>query len=133
MHTYDQLDMSSLASAEMLVRWLIQVEVASERNPRHPDYSGLDIVIAAPVTTGGRATTTKFSTWVTERMKERAQIWKQERLFKEERGKSDYAGGDGQADGGSGGGKGGGRFGGRKGQGRSGRGQGGADSAHESA
>ena len=53
MHAYDQLDLSCLASAEMVVRYLIQSEVASERNARHPDYSDLDIIMSAPVTSSG--------------------------------------------------------------------------------
>ena len=48
MHAYDQLDLSCLASAELVVRYLIQSEAAAERNARHPDYSGLDIIMSAP-------------------------------------------------------------------------------------
>lgn len=33
----------------------------------------------------GRASTQKFTEWVTGRLRERASIWKQERLFKQER------------------------------------------------
>ncbi|CAK0825012.1 unnamed protein product, partial [Prorocentrum cordatum] len=84
MHSWDQVDASMLASAELIVRWLVQTEIAVERNPRHPDYSGLDIVISAPVNAAGRATTNKFNSWVTDKLKERAQIWKQERLYREE-------------------------------------------------
>ncbi|CAK0861861.1 unnamed protein product, partial [Prorocentrum cordatum] len=84
MHSWDQVDASMLASAELIVRWLVQTEIVVERNPRHPDYSGLDIVISAPVNAAGRATTNKFNSWVTDKLKERAQIWKQERLYREE-------------------------------------------------
>ena len=88
MHSWDQVDLSMMASAELIVRWLIQTEIAVERNPRHPDYSGLDIVISAPVNAVGRASTSKFNTWVTDRLKERATIWKQERLYREEQKQS---------------------------------------------
>ena len=47
--SYDQLDVSVLASAELLVRWLVQVQAATERSARCPGYPGLDIAIAAPV------------------------------------------------------------------------------------
>ncbi|CAK0814975.1 unnamed protein product [Prorocentrum cordatum] len=97
MHSWDQVDLSMLASAELLVRWMIQTEIAVERNPRHPDYSGLDIVISAPVNAAGRASTSRFNTWVTDRLKERATIWKQERLYREEQKqvrKGDGKGGD---------------------------------------
>ena len=84
MVTYDQLDISCLASAELLVRYLIQAEIAVERNARYPEYSGLDIVVAAPTTGSGRASLTKFNTWVSDKLKERSQVWKQERLYREE-------------------------------------------------
>ena len=44
-HSWDQLNASSLASAEQMARWIVQTEVATEWNPRHPDFSGLDIII----------------------------------------------------------------------------------------
>ncbi|CAK0863104.1 unnamed protein product, partial [Prorocentrum cordatum] len=97
MHSWDQVDLSMLASAELLVRWMIQTEIAVERNPRHPDYSGLDVVISAPVNAAGRASTSRFNTWVTDRPKERATIWKQGRLYRAEQKqvrKGDGKGGD---------------------------------------
>ena len=84
MHSWDQLDGSNLASGEQLARWMIQTETAVERNPRHPDFSGLDIVIGAPVSREGKAETRKFSEWITNRMEQRSKVWKHERLFREE-------------------------------------------------
>ena len=55
------------------------------RNPAQPDYSGLDIISGAAVQSDGRASTAKFTEWVTGRLKERAQVWKQERLYNQER------------------------------------------------
>ena len=55
MHSYDQVDASSLASAETICRWLIQVELAVERSPTSPDYSGLDIVAGTATLPDGRA------------------------------------------------------------------------------
>ncbi|CAK0802975.1 unnamed protein product [Prorocentrum cordatum] len=98
MHSWGQVDVSMLASSELLVRWLIQTEIAvDERNPRHPDYSGLDIVISAPVNAVGRASTSKFNTWVTDRLKERATIWKQERLYREEQKQTRKGDGEGSS------------------------------------
>ncbi|CAE7263778.1 unnamed protein product [Symbiodinium sp. CCMP2592] len=85
MHSYDQLDCSALACGETLCRWMIQTELAVERSPAQPDYTGLDIVAGTATLPDGRATTTRFSEWVSGRMKDRAAIWKQERLFKAER------------------------------------------------
>jgi hypothetical protein len=85
MHSYDQVDCSCLASGETLCRWLIQTELAVERSPSMPDYSGLDIVAGTATLPDGRASTSKFTEWVTGRLKERASIWKQERLYRQER------------------------------------------------
>ena len=100
---YDQIDVSATAGGEMLTRWFIQSGISVERNPRHPDYSGLDIVISAPTTREGRAQTPNFNAWVTDRLKDRAAIWKQERFYREERNKL----GAGDGAGGGGGGRGG--------------------------
>ena len=54
LHYYDQIDVSATAGGEMPTRWLIQSEISVERNPRHPDYSGIDIVISAPTTRAAR-------------------------------------------------------------------------------
>lgn len=85
MHSYDQLDASSLASAETVCRWLIQVELAVERSPTSPDYSGLDIVAGTATLPDGRASTNRFNEWVSGRLRERAAIWKQERLYRQEK------------------------------------------------
>ena len=81
----DQVDGSNLMSMEQVVRRIIQLETAVERNARVPDFSGLDLVMAAPTTASGAARTDKFNSWLTDRMKERALVWKQERLYREER------------------------------------------------
>lgn len=81
LHSYDQIDSSSTAIGEHLSRWLVQTEVAVERNPSQPDYSGLDIISGTSVQGDGRASTSRFTEW----LKERAQIWKQERLYNSER------------------------------------------------
>ena len=85
MHSFDQLDVSALAVGEHLSRWVIQTELAVERNPMQPDFSGLDIIEGSAALPDGRASTSKFTEWVTGRLKERASIWKQERLYNQER------------------------------------------------
>ena len=40
----DQLDVSSLVSAELLVRRVFQIELAVDRNPKSPDFEGLDAI-----------------------------------------------------------------------------------------
>ena len=61
MRSWGQVDLTTLASAEAIMRWLAQTEIAMERNPRHPDYSGLDISTSAPADAIERARTPKFS------------------------------------------------------------------------
>ena len=84
LHTHDQIDASTTAVGEFLSRWAVQTELAVERNPAQPDYSGLDVVSGAAIQSDGRASTAKFTEWVTSRLKERAQVWKQERLYNQE-------------------------------------------------
>ena len=84
-HSWDQIDGSATAVGEHLTRWAIQTELAVERNPSQPDYSGLDIISGAALTGEGRAAASRFGEWVTSRLKERSQIWKQERLYAQER------------------------------------------------
>ncbi|CAE8717298.1 unnamed protein product, partial [Polarella glacialis] len=83
--SFDQVDLSNLAGGEQLIRWIIQIETAVERNPKLPDFSGLDIVTGASTSAEGKALAPKFGEWITERMKSRATIWKSQRLYNEER------------------------------------------------
>jgi hypothetical protein len=87
MYTFDQIDASTTAIGEHLSRWMVQTELAVERNPAQPDYSGLDIVAGTSLLADGRAATNKFQEWVAGKLKERSSVWKQERLFAEERRK----------------------------------------------
>eukprot|EP00438_Fugacium_kawagutii_P000317 Skav210718 [mRNA] locus=scaffold849:20772:21968:+ [translate_table: standard] len=85
LHTYDQVDASTTAVGEHLSRWAIQTELAVERNPAQPDYAGLDLVSGATLQADGRASTSKFQEWVSTKLKERSAVWKQERLYNQER------------------------------------------------
>ncbi|CAK0855124.1 unnamed protein product, partial [Prorocentrum cordatum] len=80
----DQLDVTHLVSCELIMRRICQDETAVSRNPRHPDYGGLDIVLHAPTTEQGQASTNNFTGWVTSRLKDLAAIFKQTRLWNEE-------------------------------------------------
>lgn len=80
----DQLDVTNLLSFELLVRRLVQLEVAVARSPSSPEFTGLDILLENPVDATGSASTRALDAWVTDRLKERANIQKQSRLFKEE-------------------------------------------------
>ena len=82
--TYDQIDASNSLGVEFLIRRAIMIETATARSPTNPDFSGLDLVLEAPIGQGGEAQTLKFNEWVGTRLKERATIQKQSRLYKEE-------------------------------------------------
>ncbi|CAK0832272.1 unnamed protein product [Prorocentrum cordatum] len=52
---HDQLNVVNLTCFEHVVRRVIQVEMAVEKNPRHPDFSGLGDVLAGPRSASGSA------------------------------------------------------------------------------
>ena len=95
--TYDLTNVPNLAAGEQLTRWLIQTELATERNPRHPDFTGLDIATGTVIHKSGRANAGKYHTWLTGRLQEQGTLWKQDRLYRQEqtrlRGKGGGAGG----------------------------------------
>lgn len=82
----DQLDVTSLLSFELQVRRAIQLELAVARSPQNPEFTGLEALMEAPLTQTGAAATRSLDLWLTERLKEKAQIQKQARLFREEMG-----------------------------------------------
>eukprot|EP00438_Fugacium_kawagutii_P028529 Skav222526 [mRNA] locus=scaffold2875:77220:78404:+ [translate_table: standard] len=83
----DQVDVSSLLGAEFMVRRLVQIETAVSRNPASPDYSGLELLMESGVGSTGEARVVKFQEWVAARLKEKAQVQKQARLYREEFGR----------------------------------------------
>ena len=83
--TYDQINAANSAMVEQLVRRLLQHEIAVERDPRHPDYAGLSVMLGQTTTATGGAEVTKFRTWLSSKQNERAQTMKQARLLREER------------------------------------------------
>eukprot|EP00435_Cladocopium_sp_Y103_P022131 s2932_g5.t1 len=99
----NQLDVSNLMSMELAVRRVVQIEVATSRNASNPDYSGLEVLLENPLTETGAASTRSLDEWVTSKLKEKAQIAKQTRLFKEETSHASKNKGT-QGDGASGGG-----------------------------
>ena len=76
--------------------------MAVEKNPRHPDFSGLEDVLAGPRSVSGSAHVPKYLEHVTARQKDRAQILKQQRLYQEEAAKRRSGKGDGKGETGDG-------------------------------
>ena len=80
----DQLDPTNLLAAESLIREIVQGELAVSRNPKHPDYTGLDMIIQAPCNEFGSVSVPKFSEWVTDGFETQSNIHKQTRLWPQE-------------------------------------------------
>lgn len=69
---------------ENICRRLLTLEMAVARNSAAPDFTGLEVISEAPISSQGQAYVSNMATWVTDRLKEKAQIQKQSRLFREE-------------------------------------------------
>jgi hypothetical protein len=83
--TYDQMNIANSAMAEQVVRRLIQHELAVERDPRHPDYGGLGLLLSGTTTATGSAEVSKFRAWLSTRQQQQAATLKQARLLREEK------------------------------------------------
>ena len=71
---YDQVDVSNLAKAEQIVRRIIQDGRAIRKNPKHPDYSGLEFVLNQTTDLSGAATTAVFNRWYTQIQRDEAAV-----------------------------------------------------------
>ena len=80
----DRLRLSHLAAFEQFCRRLVQIEIAAAKNPKHPDFSGLDVIVDGPVSSGVAARVHGFTHWIMEQQRERATILKQNCLYAEE-------------------------------------------------
>ena len=80
----DQLSVVNSLAFELLIRRLVQMETAVARNAQNPDFTGLDLMLEDSVGQGGEAITTTFNSWLSTKLKEKASIAKQTRLYKEE-------------------------------------------------
>eukprot|EP00972_Heterocapsa_arctica_P034820 5126146-Heterocapsa_arctica.AAC.1 len=69
----DQLNTPNIAGIELLVRRLIQIEMAVDRSASAPDFTGLATVLAGPTTESGSAVTKNFTEWIAGRQRDRAQ------------------------------------------------------------
>ena len=83
--TVDQLNPTELLSAESLVRELLRLEAAVSRNPRQPDWEGLDVMTSAVLNSRGSLETPHFASWVATTQKDQQFVMKQTRLLREER------------------------------------------------
>lgn len=84
MQTWDQYDLTMSAETDYYVRSLVQLEAAVRRNPKVPDFSGLEVMMEAHFDQSSVATTDRCNQWVMEQQRTQAQISKQGRLLREE-------------------------------------------------
>ena len=80
----DQLDLPQVVGAEYICRELVKVELAVERNPRAPDWDGLQLITGSRLTDTGGINLREFNSWLSSAQKDAAIVLKQQRLLREE-------------------------------------------------
>ena len=85
--THDQVDITMLSGAELMVRRVIMIETAVSRNPRSPNWEGLELCFSPTLSETGAITTQafEFEAWFAGVQKDHAFVLKQQRLLQEER------------------------------------------------
>ena len=86
-YSTDGLNLVNCAWVENVVCRLVQIERAVARNPKAPDFTGLDVITAVGIDDRGTAHADSFSDFITEKQKNEAFALKQTRLYAEEQGK----------------------------------------------
>ena len=72
------------AAGELLSRRLLQIEAATRRNPRQPDFEGLDGIFDVALDEGGSAILPRFTEWVGKQQQAEASVLKAGRQWREE-------------------------------------------------
>ena len=93
---FDQLDPTCLSSAELLVRRVVQIELAVKKNAKTPDYAGLECLLETAVDGSGAAVLPKLSKWIGETQQQEAFVLKQMRLWSEEKATASKRKGNGE-------------------------------------
>lgn len=81
---FDQLDVSNVAGAEQLVRRLLMIQRAVRKNPKAPNWSGLNYYLTNKLDESGGVVVAAFDKHVAALKHSEAFILKQERLWLEE-------------------------------------------------
>jgi len=97
--TVDRVDPYSTIGPELCCRYIYMVEQACDRNPRQPDWEGLEPLVSLAMSTKGTIETPEFWTWLAGVQASRAQVLKQGRLLREERKSEAKKDGKGKGDG----------------------------------
>ena len=80
----DRLNPRASAAMEHLARRCLQIQRAAQRNPRTPDFDGLEEFMRHAADSAGVAHSPGFDKHISERQKAESQILKQHRLQREE-------------------------------------------------
>ena len=71
-HEVDQVNASNLCSVELLMRRMIQIEMAVHRNSKAPDFTRLSVVPSSVEDGSGAIQTKEFHKCVADKNKSRA-------------------------------------------------------------
>ena len=80
----DRYQVARSSAAQHVSRRLLQQLAAVRRNPKSPDFEGLEPYMRHVGDLGGMMRAPKFDSWVATSMKDLAQVQKQARMVKEE-------------------------------------------------
>ena len=80
----DQINLKVSFKAESDIRRLIGISTAVKRNPKQPDFEGLEVIMAQTIDDSGSLLPRQFDSWFASRKKDDAQFLKQYRLWQEE-------------------------------------------------
>ena len=80
----DQLNPANLASAELLMRRVRMIQKAVKRNPKVPDFEGLEVHLSHLLDARGGIVTTAYDRHIAEEQKAEAITLKQTRLWRDE-------------------------------------------------
>ena len=81
---FDRLDVLNVASAEYVARRLLMIQRAVRRNPRAPDFDGLECFMSNSLDIQGGIVTLEFEKHMAEIQRAEAQVMKQQRMARDE-------------------------------------------------
>ena len=84
--TYDQFNLLNSAGVEAACRRIIIIQRAVRKNPKAPDFTGLDQFLQSSFDETGGILTSEFDKYMAETQKTNAMVLKQTRLWSEEVG-----------------------------------------------
>ena len=82
--SFDLLGSANCVSLELAARGLAGIETAVKRNPKVPDYDGLDAMLETPIDSTGAAVAPAFGSWLAELRKTQAVVMRADRQLREE-------------------------------------------------